>query len=270
MAWISVHESVNGTKLRELHKKLCCSKFEALGILNFLWFWGLSNADKDGLILHVDREDVERYFYGEGAGCKLSSKAIVDALLETGWLEQVPDGVYIHDWDTWQEQWYKAMERRESDAKRKRDSRKKIAPHPQKAIADIPEENPQDSPADVPKGKAEKEETAVTAPEEPKYTPAFSQFWEAYPRKIGKGEAYKKYVTRRKDGFSDEELLIAAKNYAIQVRKQKTDKQYIKHPKTFLSDTTPFVDYIPKKAETPTYDETPIGGNPFKNWEDGN
>lgn len=269
MAWISVHESVNGTKLRELYKKLGCSKFEALGILNFLWFFGLSNADKEGLILHVDREDVERYLYGEGAGCKLSTEKILDALLETGWLEQVPDGIYIHDWDTWQEQWYKAMERRENDAKRKRDSRKKSTPTPHTESKDIPTENPQERPADSPNDK-EKSEGNASAPEEPKYTPAFSQFWDAYPRKIGKGEAYKKYTARRKDGFSDEELLIAAKNYAIQVRKQKTDKQYIKHPKTFLSDTTPFVDYIPKKPETPKYDETPVGENPFKNWEDGN
>lgn len=113
-----------------------------------------------------------------------------------------------------------------------------------------------------------KEDTTIPKDcNETEYTPAFSQFWDAYPRKIGKGEAYKKYVTRRKDGYSDEELLTAAKNYAIQVRKQKTDKQYIKHPKTFLSDTTPFVDYIPKKPETPKYDETPVGENPFKNWE---
>lgn len=101
---------------------------------------------------------------------------------------------------------------------------------------------------------------------ETEYTPAFSQFWDAYPRKIGKGEAYKNYTARRKDGFSDEELLIAAKNYAIQVKKQKTDKQYIKHPKTFLDDTKPFVDFIQAKTETPGYDETPICGNPFKNW----
>lgn len=102
---------------------------------------------------------------------------------------------------------------------------------------------------------------------ETEYTPAFLQFWDAYPRKIGKGEAYKNYTARRKDGFSDEELLIAAKNYAIQVKKQKTGEQYIKHPKTFLDDTKPFADFIQMKTETPKYDETPVGENPFKNWE---
>lgn len=270
MAWISVHESVDGSKLREFHKKLGCSKFEALGILNFLWFWGLSNADKDGLILHVDREDVERYLYGVGAGCKLSTKAILDALFETGWLDQIPNGIYIHDWETWQEQWYKAKERRESDAKRKRDSRKKTSFSNDTETADTPQDVPQDIPADGPGGEEESDASASSAPEEPKYTPAFSQFWDAYPRKIGKGEAYKKYKARRNDGYSDAELITAAKNYALQVKKAKTEKQYIKHPKTFLSDTLPFVDFLPKKAEQQPVESTPDGGNPFKNWEGGN
>lgn len=268
MAWISVHESVDGSKLREFHKKLGCSKFEALGILNFIWFWGLSNADKEGLILHVDREDVERYLYGVGAGCKLSTKAILDALLETGWIDQVPNGIYIHDWDTWQEQWYKAKERRESDAKRKRDARKNPKSEGVHAEADIPKEHPQDSPKDAPKEPQNPPQTAE--PEEPKYTPAFSLFWDAYPRKLGKGEAYKKYKARRNDGYSDEELLSAAKNYAFQVKKQKTDKQYIKHPKTFLSDALPFLDFISKKEEQHQVETVPNSKNPFENWEGSN
>ena len=94
MAWISVHESVDGPKLRNLYKKLGCSKFEALGILNFLWIWGLTNAEKDGLILFADKEDIERYLYGVGSGCKLSPKQVVDALFETGWIDRTPAGLY--------------------------------------------------------------------------------------------------------------------------------------------------------------------------------
>lgn len=41
MAWVSVHQEVDGAKLRRLYKTIGCSKFEALGILNFLWFWGM-------------------------------------------------------------------------------------------------------------------------------------------------------------------------------------------------------------------------------------
>ena len=46
MPWISVHQEVDGTKLRRLYRAIGCSKFEALGILNFLWFWGMKNADE--------------------------------------------------------------------------------------------------------------------------------------------------------------------------------------------------------------------------------
>lgn len=270
MAWISVHESVDGSKLRELHKRLGCSKFEALGILNFLWFWGLSNADKDGLILHVDREDVERYLYGAGAGCKLSTKAILDALFETGWLDQIPDGIYIHDWEVWQEQWYKARERRENDAKRKRDSRKKPISTENAEKKDIPPENPSDNPADNSGSDSKKDVTSSNSPGETQYTTAFTQFWDVYPRKIGKGEAYKKYKARKNDGYSDEELITAAKNYALQVKKLKTDKQYIKHPKTFLSDTLPFTDFLPRKTEQKPAETASNDGNPFANWEGGN
>lgn len=264
MAWISVHESVDGPKLRNLFKRLGCSKFEAIGILNFLWFWGLANAEKDGLILYADKEDIERYLYGAGAGSKISPKAMVDALIETGWIDQTPAGMCIHDWEVWQEQWYKAKDKREADARRKRESRRN-KPIIQKAEdthddADIPQDCPQDSPKDGPKEEAE---GPPPAPEPPKYTPAFETFWKAYPRMVGKGEAYKKYKARRNDGYSDAELLEAAKNYANQCRKLSTQKEYIKHPKTFLSDSLPFLDYLPKREQAEQDQQLPDTRNPF-------
>ena len=130
MAWISVHESVDGPKLRKLYKQLGCSKFEALGILNFLWFWGLMNAEKDGLILYADKSDIERYLYGAGSGCKLDAGKVVDALFDSGWLEWSPMGICIHDWVMWQDQLYKAKEAREKDARRKRLRKPKKEMHP--------------------------------------------------------------------------------------------------------------------------------------------
>ena len=125
MAWISVHESIDGPKLRELLKVLNCSKYEAVGILCFPWFWGLKNADKDGLILNADEEDISLYLHGAGRGCKIDSGRIVQALLKTGWIDKTPRGLVLHDWSMWQEQWYKAVERREKDAQRKKAERAK-------------------------------------------------------------------------------------------------------------------------------------------------
>ena len=127
MAWISVHESIDGPKLRRLYKILGCSKFEAVGILIFLWLWGLENADSTGMVLDADRDDVERYLYGVGAGCSLDIKQVVNALFSTGWIDEGADGnLYLHDWDTWQEQWYKAKLRRDKDTERKRESREML------------------------------------------------------------------------------------------------------------------------------------------------
>lgn len=259
--WISVHTGIDGPKLREFRKRLKCSKYEATGILVYFWFWGLENAEKDGRILHADREDIEECLIGSSVGCKIAPSLIVDSLIETGWIDEAEDGFYIHDWEVWQEQWYKAKERREKDAKRKRESRRRESSQ-QKAES---EEHPKDSPQDVPQNNAEDNADVPDKKKDKKkddYSEGFKQFWEAYPRKIGKAEAYKKYKTRLKDGWSDNELIQAAKNYAVQCKRLRTEPQYIKHPKTFLSDNTPFADYLPKRQETVAHDE-PMKGNPF-------
>ncbi len=271
MAWISVHEGIDGPKLRNLFKKLRCSKFEAVGILNFLWFWGLSNAEKDGFIPYAEKEDIERCLLGAGTGCKIPPGVLVDALIETGWIDETPDGLYLHDWEVWQEQWYKAKEKREADARRKRESRRSRAAvtgneTDEQVDADCPPDIPQN--ADVGEPPATGSEQAET-PVNPKYTTAFEDFWEAYPRKIGKGDAYKKYKARRNDGYSDDELLRAAKNYAYQCKKQGTQKEYIKHPKTFLSESLPFLDYLPKREKTQTVEQLPDTSNPFAEYGKG-
>lgn len=81
------------------------------------------------------------------------------------------------------------------------------------------------------------------------YGTEFEQFWLIYPRKTGKGEAYKKYKARLNDGWAEEQLLEAARAYAEKTQREHTDPVYIKHAKTFLSDSTPFIDFLPGGAE---------------------
>lgn len=76
------------------------------------------------------------------------------------------------------------------------------------------------------------------------YSSNFEAFWEAYPRKKEKAKAYKCYQTRLKDGFSEQELLTAAKNYAEECKKDNREEKYIKLGATFLSNSTPFADYL--------------------------
>ncbi len=120
MAWISVYQEVDGPKLRKLAKLLETSKAEALGILNFLWFWGMNNADETGRVLEAGREDIGDAIAGVS---RVDSKAIVDALFAAGWLDAKEDDIFIHDWDTWQEQWYKLQKIRKYNAERMRRNR---------------------------------------------------------------------------------------------------------------------------------------------------
>lgn len=141
MAWVSVHQEVDGSKLRRLYKTIGCSKFEALGILNFLWFWGMKNADETGLVSDADLEVLSRYLYGCGEGSTLDMGKVVQALADVGWIDMAADGFYIHDWDQWQEQWYKLQKTRKRDAERKRKDYAETVVQPREATgqADEPE-----------------------------------------------------------------------------------------------------------------------------------
>lgn len=128
------------------------------------------------------------------------------------------------------------------------------------SIAEIPEDKKIEiGVADAPDVPAEPK----TKKKESSYTTDFEEFWKAYPRKADKGQAYKKYCARLHDGFSPKELLQAAVNYAADCRKNRTEEKYIKHGKTFLGDSTPFIDYISKKAARDVKELTD-DSNPFR------
>ena len=76
------------------------------------------------------------------------------------------------------------------------------------------------------------------------YISAFDDFWKVYPRKVDKVRAYKQYQARLKDGYTEDQLLTACKNYAAECEKNRTEQKYIKHGATFLSINEPFLDYL--------------------------
>lgn len=272
MAWISVHEQVIGGKLRNLAKEIGCSQNEALGILIRLWIWGINNAGKEGCIEGANKDDIAEVL-NVGIDKNCDPVKVVDALIETKWID-FDDGLYIHDWEEWQEQWYKALEVRERDAARKRaerqrkrqakkDAETEVEPKPPIQIP----EKPMEEILPTPKLKLPPGEDTNQQPAVPAYSKDFEEFWEVYPKKVGKGEAYKKYKARRNDGWSEAELLEAASKYASKCARERTEKQYIKHPKTFLSDSTPFTDYLSKNE---TGSSAPVAqsndDDPYGDW----
>ncbi len=72
------------------------------------------------------------------------------------------------------------------------------------------------------------------------YSQEFLDFWEAYPRKLGKKAAWRKWeATLKRDADEYTEplkvmLVVAGMIYAERIAKKKTEQRYIKLPATFL------------------------------------
>lgn len=107
--------------------------------------------------------------------------------------------------------------------------------------------------------------TAPAAPErspaprvvslEPRYSDEFEAWWSAYPRKREKVEAFALYEKTLKAGATAEELLAAARNYAIAADEEGAEDRHIKLPATFLSlKARPWLDFrkgVPRSGRTP-------------------
>lgn len=78
------------------------------------------------------------------------------------------------------------------------------------------------------------------------YTPEFEEFWSEYPRKKEKAKAFKVWNTRLREGHTVDEMITAAKNYAVECVGR--DEKYIKHGSTFIGPDKPFLEYIEKRA----------------------
>ena len=98
----------------------------------------------------------------KGISDGLDPHRIVDNLISQNWIDEIGDGLYLHDWDVWQEQWYKFLSTKEYDAERKRKDRARKKAEAQKtenspeSPEESPEESPQDNPPDSPQEKQKK------------------------------------------------------------------------------------------------------------------
>lgn len=100
--WISVHEWVIGPKLRKFARLAECTESESLGVLCFLWLWGINgNADKDGLLMEADMETIKSAFKGSISN-ELDPQRVAEALVESGWVDVRSGRYYISDWAAFQ------------------------------------------------------------------------------------------------------------------------------------------------------------------------
>ncbi len=72
----------------------------------------------------------------------------------------------------------------------------------------------------------------------------FDQFWAYYPRPIGRKKTAAAWQKRLQENVSPQDLINAAKHYALYCRKMQTQPCFIKHPANFLGSDRGFEDYI--------------------------
>lgn len=125
MAWIELHQDrQRHPKTLALAGALKISRREACGFLDDFWTWGLDVADRNGRLTGLsvgDIADVMDYPRKKGAW-------LMDALVKSGYVDVDEDGTFrIHDWEEYAGRLH---DRREKDAIRKKEVRKKSAQCP--------------------------------------------------------------------------------------------------------------------------------------------
>jgi hypothetical protein len=257
MAWISVHEQVTGMKLRELSKSIGCSQKEALGILITLWLWGINNATKEGELKGSDKSDIKDAL-STGLSDGLSSDKIVDCLIEKQWIDIVDNKYVLHDWDIWQEQWYKALDRRVYDAQRKREERKqKDGKNPQENPMDSPQENPaQPSPSPSPSPSPKPNRKPQPDNKEDIYSvfDHYCEVFQGYYKTISLTPTREKHIKARLEKYSINQIKLAITNIRTSKyhlgEETNNDKFYATLEFICRNDETleKWINHIPKKA----------------------
>lgn len=77
------------------------------------------------------------------------------------------------------------------------------------------------------------------------YSKDFEEFWELYPKKVGKKVAYESWLKRLKDGEFPDDMKKAVLNYCEFCRTNYSDPvKYMKDPSRFIGDEKWYCDYI--------------------------
>lgn len=114
MAWFEAHETMaRHPKTLKLARLLGTERRYAVGLLHDLFSWGLTAAAKDGMLRGMEGDDIASAL---DAPPGKKARALMQALVDSGYLD-LRDGVYyIHDWYDYAG---KLMDKREADRKRK-------------------------------------------------------------------------------------------------------------------------------------------------------
>lgn len=197
--------------------------FQGVKCLIRLWDFAAQNKPR-GIFSGMDSEDLELAARWDG-----DEGVFVNTLIDLCWLHDSEEGLYLHDWEEHQGYVVHAEERSAKAraaanaryAKRNANSMPQASDELAGSTAPSPVPDPLPSPVPDPKPSITDER--------------FDNFWEAYPRKVGKDAARKAWKKIREPSVTLE-LILSALEWQRECREWKKDNgQYIPNPSTYLN-----------------------------------
>lgn len=88
------------------------------------------------------------------------------------------------------------------------------------------------------------------------YTAEFLEFWAVYPKKVGKGDAYRKWQTLVKSEKKKEQVIASVQKHKSSDRWKEEEGKYIPNPATFLHQKR-FDDEVITKEDKEAQKEVP-------------
>ena len=218
MAWIESHQAVGRhPKTKKLARRLSVSLPAAVGHLHYLWWWALDFA-QDGVLDKFDAEDIADAMQWDGDASKL-----MDALIFSGYIDDTHDGLHIHDWAEYAG---KLLERREKDRARKRSAGE---------AAGVPSTFRRSSNGKRTEGDGKPNEPNKPEGDPPLQERRFAEFWQAYPKKVGKASCLKAWLKLKPaDDLFDHIMDALTKQKASEQWKREAGR-YIPNPLTWIN-----------------------------------
>ena len=218
MAWYEAHQTLSKhPKTLKLASLINCERRYAVGLLHDLFTWGLDAAKKDGTLPGLDEKEIASALDFSGK----KGKAIVAALVESGYLELHENTYKIHDWYDYAgklaDQREDAKRRKDEWKERKKNAERTVPEQFQNSSATVPERgrNAEGTPLPYPTVPYQNNniytQTRVRARED-EQDGGFTEFWNAYPRKSGDiRQAYMAYLHALDIGATQAQMVEAIK-----------------------------------------------------------
>ena len=238
MAWIESHQEVGRhPKTKKLARLLGVSLPAAVGHLHYLWWWALDFA-QDGVLDKFDAEDIADAIQWDGDASQL-----IDAMIASGHIDLTDHGLVIHDWGEYAG---KLLERREKDRARKRSAAE---------AAGVPSSFRRSSNGKSTEGDGNLNASSVTVPnstipnstvpnstipnqpdgDPPLQERRFAEFWQAYPKKVGKASCLKAWLKLKPTAELFAQIMETLTKQKASEQWQREGGRFIPNPLTWIN-----------------------------------